>query len=255
MLIDLHVHTSRYSSCGRGTPEEMAERAIVVGLDALVLTEHNVVWPEDECAELQARYPALRILRGIEVTTSEGDDFLVYGVTEPEVFASGMEAQEVVRQARAHDGFIVLAHPYRYRPEVPVVVDDHGVDGVELFTGNTVMHAHQRAVALHERLGVLGIAASDAHHPSLLGLYALRLPRPVATERELVTALRCGVWERHVDHAGVARWNSGFDAATPRIRQWIGEGLSDEQIRSRVSGITMTMVNGLRQGLDVHRPG
>ncbi|MHB0856318.1 MAG: PHP domain-containing protein [Anaerolineae bacterium] len=255
MLVDMHVHTARYSACGRGTPDEMVARAVEVGLGALVLTEHNVVWPEEELAALQARHPTITLLTGIEVISSEGDDFLVYGVTEPDLFEAGMDALDLVRQVRAHDGAVVLAHPYRYRPEVPAVVEHPGIDGVELYSGNTCMFAHRQAMALRERLGIWGLAASDAHHPSLLGLYALRLSGPIATERELVLALRSGDFQLIVDREGVARWNTAFDAAIPEIRRLIGQGFSDEEIRNSVPGITMTMVSGLRQGLDVHRPG
>ena len=55
MLIDLHVHTTAYSGCAKSTPHEMLERATEIGLDAIVITEHNVVWPEERVAALQMK--------------------------------------------------------------------------------------------------------------------------------------------------------------------------------------------------------
>ena len=48
MIVDLHVHTSRYSGCGKSTPEEMVAAAQAAGIEAMVLTEHHIIWPEDE---------------------------------------------------------------------------------------------------------------------------------------------------------------------------------------------------------------
>jgi predicted metal-dependent phosphoesterase TrpH len=96
MLIDLHVHTPRYSSCARSAPEEMVARAQEVGLDGLVITEHHVVWPADELAALQARFPAVRLFRGVEITTDTGDDFLIYGPPQENLFWPRMRADELL---------------------------------------------------------------------------------------------------------------------------------------------------------------
>ena len=48
MFIDIHLHTYRYSPCSWMSPEELIFRAEEVGLDGIVITEHNKVWRKDE---------------------------------------------------------------------------------------------------------------------------------------------------------------------------------------------------------------
>ncbi len=59
MLIDMHVHTTRYSKFSRMSAESMAERARTVGLDGLVITEHDVFGPTTR---------SLRVTHGIRIS-------------------------------------------------------------------------------------------------------------------------------------------------------------------------------------------
>ena len=47
MIVDLHSHTSAYSECGRDSLTAMVRAAMDRGLDALCVTEHDVVYPEE----------------------------------------------------------------------------------------------------------------------------------------------------------------------------------------------------------------
>ena len=78
MKIDHHIHTSRYSPDSSIDPIKLVERASSVGLDAVVITEHDYQWQADELAVLGARAPALRVFSGAEISAREGH-FLVYG--------------------------------------------------------------------------------------------------------------------------------------------------------------------------------
>ncbi|MBC7316712.1 MAG: PHP domain-containing protein, partial [Chloroflexi bacterium] len=158
MRIDIHVHTTRYSDCGRSSPEEMIERAITEGLEALVFTEHNVFWPAEELAALQARYPQILLLRGAEFTTAEGEDLLVYGPTDEDLIAIHRDGARLVRQVHARGGAIVLAHPYRYHPDVPPWLDEHPVDGIEIMSSNIYEHTSKQGRALARKLGLPVIA-------------------------------------------------------------------------------------------------
>jgi hypothetical protein len=254
MRMDLHVHTSRYSPCGRSSPEEMVARAREVGLDGLVLTEHNVLWPEDEVMALRRQFPGLVILRGIEVTSSAGDDFLVYGVTDPHLFSPRMDGRELVRRAHAAGGVVVLAHPYRYSDQVPPWLEEDPVDGVEVWSWNILGYAHGRAWELARRLGAFALAASDAHQVDVLGLYALQLQRPVADERQLAQALREGAFQVVLDQPRLRALNAEIMTHLAQIRALIAEGYPDETIRERVPHLSGTMLTGIRQGLDISRP-
>jgi len=192
MLIDLHTHTTRYSSCAKSSPEEMVAEAICVGLDGLAITEHDTMWGDAEFAALQVAFPHIALFRGVEITDAEGNDFVLYGLTRPEHFRRGMPAIELIREARAQGGAIILAHPFRFKPEVPAAIWDEPIDGIEVASTNILGYWTRDLMALRARLGVNAIAASDAHHVSRLGTFATCFPAPVRDDAGLATALHVG---------------------------------------------------------------
>lgn len=231
----------------------MVERAIAVGLDALVLTEHNIVWPQDELAPLQDRYPEIKLLRGIEVTSAEGDDFLVYGVTESGVFSGGMPAHDVARVTHDRGGAIVLAHPYRYRPTVPEM-GGHRVDGVEIMSIHVLNYAYIQAKALCEEWEAFGLATTDAHHVDALGLYAVRFDEPVEDERDLALKLLARQFTTYADRQRLRAANDDLATRLEQAHALLRRGWSDELVRDAVPGVSLTMVQGLRRGDNVLYP-
>jgi hypothetical protein len=255
VLIDIHVHTSRYSACGRSTPEEMVERAREVGLHGLVFTEHNVIWPADELASLQRRYPDVKLFRGVEVNPVDSDDYLVYGLTDPAAFLPCHDPVRLLRSVHSRGGAVILAHPYRYGPTVPRHLEEHPVDGIEVFSNNILSYAHSQAQALCARLGAWPTAASDAHHTEALGFYALDFPRAIADESELAQALLRQEGRIRVERGWVAAANVRLVERFAEVRRLIAQGYDDVSIRDQVAGVSLAVVHGLREGWDVLRPG
>src|SRR5271165_2341377 len=89
MKIDHHIHTSRYSPDSSIDPAELLEHACEIGLDGIVITEHDYQWQADELAELAARAPSLRVFSGAEISAREGH-FLVYGLPSLEETPPGI---------------------------------------------------------------------------------------------------------------------------------------------------------------------
>ncbi len=255
MRIDIHVHTSRYSECGRSTPEEMVERAIAEGLEALVLTEHNVFWPAEELASLQARYPQIVLLRGAEFTTAEGEDLLVYGPVDEALIALRRDGARLVREVHTRGGAVVLAHPYRYHPDVPSWLEEHPVDGIEIMSSNIYEHTSRRGRALALKLGLPVTAASDGHHIDSLGMYALDLHRPVHTEWELAQALREGAFSLYVNTPRVEAQNALLERQCDEIRRLVAMNYGDEEIRAAIPEfVSLTVIRGVREGITMLRP-
>jgi predicted metal-dependent phosphoesterase TrpH len=119
MLIDIHVHTNRYSACGRATPEEMVARACAIGLGGLVITEHHIRWGAAELAALQAQFPAIKLFSVIEVSSPELDDYLIYGVSDPDVWAPPIDPARLIPRVRAAGGVVILANPIATAPKRP----------------------------------------------------------------------------------------------------------------------------------------
>jgi hypothetical protein len=233
----------------------MVARAEELGIAALVFTEHNLIWPQEEIEALQAAFPAVRLYRGNEVTSATGEDYLVYGITDPDLVTSGMEDVQIITRAHAHGGAVVLAHPYRYRPNVPEVLDRHPVDGVEVLSTNIYNYAHLPAMALAHRLRIPVTAASDGHHVSMLGLYAMEADALPADEGELAALVRSGTMQVWTDEAHVIAENQALSAEIPEILGLMRRGLSDEEIRERLTiYVNLTVMRGLREGKDILRP-
>ena len=98
MKFDLHMHTTRYSPDSRMEPLDLVRRARQVGLDGVVITEHDWLWTETELEELRAAEPGLVVLAGMEVSCREGH-FLAYGVRDPSALPHGIGVAALCREA------------------------------------------------------------------------------------------------------------------------------------------------------------
>lgn len=194
MKIDIHCHTSKYSTCSRQTPEEMVEKAIKRGLDGLVITEHSRLWSENELDELQKRYPALLILTGLELS-SKGYDILVYGlpsdfpVPEGLIKTSGafwkggkssadhISVEWVLDYLRLYACAFILPHPFRYS-ETMNIPDKilKKFQAIEIASSNFNTEETEEAFYLAGRLDVPTTVASDSHSTDSVGLWYIETP-------------------------------------------------------------------------------
>ena len=81
-------------------PLLLIERALAIGLDGLVITEHDYQWEPDELAELAARAAPLRVFSGAEISAREGH-FLVYGLPSLDEVPPGVALAELLRDRPA----------------------------------------------------------------------------------------------------------------------------------------------------------
>ncbi|MFC7097882.1 PHP domain-containing protein [Halobaculum marinum] len=165
LRIDPHVH-SEESYDGHDSVELLLEQASDIGLDGIVVTDHDAIDESLRAADLAPEYGLVGI-PGVEVSTGAGH-LLAIGVEEqPE---PRRPFGETVEEIRDMGGVAVVPHPFQRTR--------HGVrrrqlsdcDGVEvynswLFTG----YRNRRARRFAEANGYPGVAASDAHHARYLG--------------------------------------------------------------------------------------
>ena len=200
MRIDMHVHTNRYSACSIIEPHELIEQARRIGLDGLCLTEHDTLWPPDEIEDL-GRDSDVRIFRASEITTDHGH-ILIFGCTENLGDVSTLDGlrSEVMRAG----GLTFAAHPFRGSlryglGELQMSVENackrpvfHGVDGIEIANGMAWDSENNMARRVAERLGLIGIAGSDAHWIDELGHHVTIFERDIETEQQMVGELQAG---------------------------------------------------------------
>ncbi|HVS34631.1 MAG TPA: PHP domain-containing protein [Gemmataceae bacterium] len=191
MKFDLHMHTTRHSPDSQMDPFVLCRRAREIGLDGVVITEHDWLWTEPELEELREKQPDLVVLAGVEVSTYEGH-FLAYGVTNPFAVPHGIRVAELCREVHAQGGAVVAAHPFRWRQPFAEILEREkpDLDGLELMTKNMDADCRRRAAAVQARLPLAGLGSSDAHHEDSLGFCYTEFPDGTRTMTDLVKAIR-----------------------------------------------------------------
>ena len=106
----LHIH-SVYSD-GTGTVDEIINYAREVGLDYLILTDHNTVKALKEGYE--GWYGDTLFLVGCEINDKENKNhYLAFGIEDS--YSTRMNANEYVKKVKDAGGIGFLAHPHEKR--------------------------------------------------------------------------------------------------------------------------------------------
>ena len=189
--IDHHLHTSRHSPDSVIDPDVLIARAREVGLDGVVITEHDYQWEPDELDELRRRADGLLVLSGAEVSALEGH-FLVYGLPDLDEAPPGIPLAELLDLVRRHEAAIVAAHPFRWEQDFDALVAQHGpaFDALELVSNNITPETRRRTERLLAAQPMAATGSSDGHDPAVVGCYHTEFPAPIATLGDFVAALR-----------------------------------------------------------------
>jgi predicted metal-dependent phosphoesterase TrpH len=188
--VELHAHTSKYSVCSRLTPEELVSGVIDAGYGAVYLTEHDIMWSEDELVELQAKFPAIRIFPGVELTL-ERCHLLVLGTMDP-AFLELSDAAEIIRMAREAGCATILAHPLRWHGGAALLESGELPDALECGTPNHDLAKRERAIAMCEELGMSPIFADDLHRAEITGSYWIETDEPLVGPLDIREVLLSG---------------------------------------------------------------
>jgi predicted metal-dependent phosphoesterase TrpH len=204
VILDLHVHTNVGSPDSNLSPLALIQQGKAVGLDGVVVTEHDRAWDVALARQL-ARDHDFLILCGMEVSTDLGH-ILVYGLAE---YVSGIIYAETLRRVVDRvGGLMFAAHPFRraffqtngrFEAQPPLSVQQAAeralvqlVDGLEIYNGATGQRENGLAEAVGAYAGLRGIGGSDAHSELGLGCCATQFERRIRTEAELIEELRAG---------------------------------------------------------------
>lgn len=191
MLIDMHTHTSVYSTDSNLLPHESLAQAAERGLDGVVLTEHDVVWPADRTAHL-AEQIGILVLPGVEVTTELGH-VLVYGLDAlvPRI----TNAKRLRAFCDEQNALMFLAHPARDPGlRVPRAAMEL-FDGVEGLNGCDGPLQNQSASSRGRTRPLPPIGGSDSHALHEVGTAATEFAANIETLDDLMRALRSGDYQ------------------------------------------------------------
>lgn len=193
MKIELHLHTSKYSECSCNSPQEMMAKLIDNGYDAVYITEHNTVWPQDELNQLQSEFPQIKIFPGIEITTGSmaSQHLVVLGTNDPK-YSKMSRASEVLENALADGHLTILAHPYRFKGGCEMLDDNLLPDAIEFYTGN---HGLEFAIQSLNTAGKLSLPltnAGDVHALDMIGKFWLETDQPLTTADDIREIIKSG---------------------------------------------------------------
>ncbi|MFZ5570748.1 MAG: PHP-associated domain-containing protein [Thermodesulfobacteriota bacterium] len=200
LVIDLHAHTSPASPCSSITVENLIAEARQAGLDGIVLTDHNHCRKPRELEELRQKHGFL-VLGGNEIITDQGD-VLTYGLDH--TVSGVIRLPELRAKVRAVGGFMAVAHPFRgflifSGQQLGMTIEKAAernlfqwVDAIEILNGKVTEQENDFSRQVAERIGLPGIAGSDAHESGTIGTYATEFFTSIQNEADLVAALHAG---------------------------------------------------------------
>ncbi len=193
MSIDLHVHTQERSRCARSSEEAQIQASIACGLDAIAITDHDRLVPEGRLAYLNAKYAPFRIFGGVEVTLST-EHVLVLGIHDAALERRRWHYSDLYMFVEEHEGFIALAHPFRFNAELGSTMEQSPPHAMEVRSSNTPRRAEGCIRQVAARLEIPLLANSDAHHVGNIGSYYNILSRTPADEADLIALLKAGTF-------------------------------------------------------------
>ncbi len=200
----IHVH-SKYSD-GSGEIPEIARYASEVGVNVVLMTDHNTLRPLKD--GLEGWYDHTLVLIGTEINDQKNENhYLAFGITN--TFDNRLSAQEYVKRINDEGGFGFIAHPFEKRnhmerhPPYPWTAwDSEYFTGIEVWNhmsewmeGLTEQNKYQRfihplksvsapdanalkiwdQIALKRKIVGIGGVDAHAHKQNVLGFFEVEI--------------------------------------------------------------------------------
>lgn len=200
--VDLHIH-SKYSEDNDSDPEEIINKAIESGLDAIAFTEHYSYEASEFVESLRHKYNSIKILRGVEFSTPDGH-CLIFGVDTDRLSIKEIPLDVVIDIITLAGGVIIPTHPYRGINSMGDTIRKvKGFSAIEGFNGLNMYHLNQKAIDAARDLGLPYTGGSDAHRPVDVGSCYTEFDEPV-TEDNIVEVIKRGNY-RGMDKRKISR--------------------------------------------------
>jgi len=171
----------------------MISALAAAGYDAVYLTEHNTVWPDDELDQLRERFPDMRIFPAIEVNNRvDPEDLLVLGANDRTYIdlANGDRWDDLLALAQHEGCATVLAHPCRFASGHDMLHRGMRPDAMEHRTGNHDEAMAIAACAIAEQRHIPLVNAGDLHSTEMVGKFWIETDEPLDSATDITPILR-----------------------------------------------------------------
>lgn len=203
-LIDLHIHSKRYSACAQTLdPFEIASCLLAKGIDAAVLAEHDTKWESEGFAALQAHDKQCELFNGMELTAAGNYHFVLLGITDDSMIKKGMAAEEAIEVVHQQGGAAILAHPFR--TGVPPLKVLQQIDAIELGSTSFNLQESRLSMLVANELNKPMVASSDAHALERVGWGYTKFPHRPENELHLCSMIKAGLGVPILSHPFIRR--------------------------------------------------
>ncbi|MFH1791251.1 MAG: phosphotransferase [Candidatus Omnitrophota bacterium] len=191
MLLEMHSHTSKHSTCSHIDPVSLVKEVARKGLQGIVITEHHYLWRQDEIDELRRSSEVngdFLIMAGQEVESDIGH-VVVLGAGSS--IPQGTKLRAIRR--RFPDSAIIWAHPLR-KNNLPAgrQLLSPMLDAVEIFSVNHTTKENCRGLALWHKHKFTAVSGSDVHFNNLAGIFPTHFEHPVADIGSVINEIKHG---------------------------------------------------------------
>lgn len=192
LTAELHCHSS-LSYDGRDPVDMLLAQAKAVGLDVLVVTDHDEIDASLSAAEQAPDYGILGI-PGMELTTQEGH-LLALGIEE--LIPPGLPFSESLDRIHEQGGIAVVPHPFQKSRHgvAPHITSEElaSADALEVYNSRLLTgRSNRRAERFAARRGLPMTAGSDAHIAEMVGQAVTEVDAAERTVESVLDAIREG---------------------------------------------------------------
>jgi len=190
LKIDLHVHTI-YSRDSLITRKDLTFYARKRGLNGVAITDHDRI---DGALKI-AKETDFLVIPGIEVSSLNGH---IIGLNVSELVPSKLSVDETLDRIHDAGGIAIACHPITFFKESLKGHISPRFDAIEVINSSAFpfRYSVRRGEEIASRLGITGVAGSDAHYGPEIG-YAYTLVNAESEVDEIVTAIRKGSCSPH----------------------------------------------------------
>ena len=223
-FVDLHCHTI-FSFDSLSDAAKVVAAAAKRGLTHLAITDHDRI--EGALAAREAAPSGLTVIVGEEIRSADGD---LVGLYLAEAVPPGLSADETIAAIHAQGGLAGVPHPFD-RLRGSGVAARHGLevleriasrlDYVETYNSRIPFgDANDRAAVFAHERGLPGVAVSDAHLVSEVGISYLGFDLPLDSAADLHAALEAGPAAMIMSKASILR--RGFMPVAKTVQRMRG---------------------------------